>query len=434
MIKKLLSNKTIQNAGWLMGGKIIHMILSFVIGLLTTRYLGPSNYGLIGYATAYTTFFTAVCTLGIDAVIVKNFIDHPDEEGQALGTTIVLRLASSILSIGMITSSVAIVDAKESLTITVVALCSLGLIFESFDIFRQWFQSKLISKYYAIATLISYSVSSIYKLFLLISKRSVEWFALANSVDFCIVALVLFLFYKKNNGPKLSFSWHKGKELLSVSCSYILAGLMTAIYTATDKLMLKQMLGEASVGFYTLATTISCLWVFVLSAIIESMSPTIMEYYNSDKTSYIKYNKLLYAIVFYSSIFASVFICIIAPWFIKLVYGEAYLPSVPSLRIVVWCVAFSYLGVARNVWVVCEGMQRYLKYLYLGSALINVALNYLLIPILGAAGAAIASLATQVSTIFIFPALFREFRPNIKLVWEAILLKGLITKENKVAT
>ena len=68
-------NKTVRNAGWLIGGRIVHIILSFVIGLLSARYLGPGNYGLINYATAFATFFNAFCTLGINSVIVKNFID-----------------------------------------------------------------------------------------------------------------------------------------------------------------------------------------------------------------------------------------------------------------------------------------------------------------------------------------------------------------------
>ena len=93
-IKKLI-NKNVKNAGWLMAGRILHMILAFVIGLMTARYLGPSNYGLVHYAASYTTFFTSICTLGINSIIVKNFVDYPDEEGVALGTTIVLRIISS---------------------------------------------------------------------------------------------------------------------------------------------------------------------------------------------------------------------------------------------------------------------------------------------------------------------------------------------------
>ena len=90
-----------------------------------------------------------------------------------------------------------------------------------------------------------------------------------------------------------------------------------------------------------------------------------------------------------------------------------------------WYTAFSYLGVARNSWLVCKNAQKYLKYLYIGAAIINVVLNYCLIPIFGATGAAIASLITQVATSLIFPLVFRETRENAKLMLEAIVFKGI---------
>lgn len=428
MIKNI-KNKTIKNAGWLMVGRIIHMLLSFLISLLTARYLGPDNYGLINYATAYTTFFTAFCTLGINSVIVKNFIDHPEEEGETIGTALFLRLISSFLSVCVIAGIIKIIDANEPITLTVVVLYCLSLIFQVFDTFNYWFQSKLLSKYFAIATMISYAIASVYRVILLIFGKNVKWFAISNSIDYCIVAILLFAFYKLNNGPKLSFSRSKAKELLGVSRSYIFSGLMVAIYGATDKLMLKQMLGGTDVGYYALALSISTMWTFVLSAIIDSLKPTIMRYHNENKTLYYKTNTMLYAIVFYVSLIASVAISIIAPIFIKIVYGSAYLPSVQPLRIVVWYVAFSYLGVARDIWIVCERKQKYLKYLYIGSAAMNVALNFIMIPKWGINGAAIATVFTQISTIFVFPLFIKDFRPNVKLLLDAIKLRDILKKE-----
>lgn len=428
---KLFGNKTLKNAGWLIGGRVVHVILSFVIGLLTARYLGPDNYGLINYATAYSTFFTSFCTLGINSVIVKNFIDNPAEEGKTIGTTLVLRLISSILSLFTIVGIVRLVDGNEPVTLAVVALYCLGLIFNVFDTFNYWFQSKLQSKYYAIATIVSYIIASAYRVVLLIQGRSVQWFAIANSVDYCIVALLLVIFYKLNHGPKLSFSMKKGKELLSVSYSYILSGLMIAIYGATDKLMLKQMLDEASVGYYSLASSISTMWVFILSAVIDSLKPTIMKYHNENRLLYENMNRRLYAIIFYVSLLASSFIAVIAPLFISIIFGEEYLPAVTPLRIVVWYVAFSYLGVARDIWIVCERKQKNLKYLYIGSALLNVVLNYITIPKLGVNGAALSTLITQISTIFIFPLFIKDFRPNVKLMLEAIKLKGVFKTDDR---
>lgn len=419
-------NKTILNASWLIAGKIVHVLLSFFVGILTARYLGPNNYGLINYATAFATFFTSFCTLGINSVIVKNFIDHPEEEGETIGSTLVLRLVSSFLSLCTIVGIVSIIDANERITILVVALYCTSLVFHIFDTFNYWFQSKLLSKYYAIATLVSYLVASAYRIILLMLGKSVIWFAIGNSIDYCIVAIMLFVFYKMNHGPKLSFSVKKSKELLSISCSYILSGLMVAIYGATDKLMLKQMLDDTAVGYYALALSISTMWVFILSAIIDSLKPTIMRYHNTDKIMYEKTTRQLYAIVFYLSLLASSFIALIATIFIRIVYGNEYLPAVAVLRVVVWYVAFSYLGVARDVWIVCERKQKYLKYIYMFSAILNVILNLITIPRMGANGAALSTVITQFCTIFVFPLFIKDLRTNVKLLFDSIRMRGVL--------
>ena len=96
ILPSLFRNKTVRNAGYLIIGKIIQMVFSLVVGLLTARYLGPANYGLINYAGAYTAFFASFCTLGINSVLVKELVDHPHEEGMVLGTNLLLRSVSSI--------------------------------------------------------------------------------------------------------------------------------------------------------------------------------------------------------------------------------------------------------------------------------------------------------------------------------------------------
>ncbi len=85
-------------------------MLAFVVGIFEACYLGPSNYGLINYAAAYATFFASLCTLGINSVIVKNFVDHPDQQGETIGTTLLLRAISSLLSALAIIGIVSVVD------------------------------------------------------------------------------------------------------------------------------------------------------------------------------------------------------------------------------------------------------------------------------------------------------------------------------------
>lgn len=425
VIKSLVKNKEAKNAGWLIGGRIVQMLISLIVGVLTARYLGPGNYGLVNYGSAYVSFFSSLCTLGINSIIVKDFVDYPEEQGVTIGSTLIARAASSFLSAIMIVSVSSIVDSEEPITIAVVALCSIALLFQVFDTFNYWFQYRYQSKVTAIAILVAYIVTAVYRIVLLLLGAKVQSFALASSVDYVVLGLFYFIAYKKSGGPALKFSWAKTKSLLGNSYHYILSGMMVAIYGQTDKFMLKQMLNETYVGYYSTATAICSMWVFVLSAVIDSMNPTIMRLYKTDYEQYEKKNKQLYAIVFYVSIFVSVLFLIFGDLAIRILYGEEYAPAGLPLKIITWYTAFSYLGVARNAWIVCEGKQKYLKYMYLSAAIINVLLNFVFIPILGASGAALASLITQVCTCIILPLFFKEMRRNSVLMLQAIMLKGI---------
>lgn len=426
--RNLLKNRTLRNALWIIGGRLVHKGLAFCVGILAARYLGPGNYGLIDYVAAYTTFFASLCTLGIDSVIIKDFVEHPEEEGQAIGTTLVLRGASSLLSGVMILGIVAIADRGEKTTLLVAALGSVGLVFRAFDTVQQWFQSRLKSRYVSMAALIAFAAAACYKLALLVTGRSVEWFALATAVEYVVLAVILLIAYRHSGGPKLCFSRRKAKALLGASGSYILSGLMISVYAATDRLMLKHMLDTSAVGYYGLAVSLSTAWGFVLRAVIDSVYPDLIRSYSRGREVFERKNRQLYAMVIYGALAASVAVCLLARPIVAVLYGDAYLAAVPPLRIVVWYTVFSYLGVARNAWVVCENKQRYLTYLYFGAAVVNVLLNLAMIPRWGTSGAAWASLLTQVATTVVLPLLIPALRPNGRLMLEAAMLKDVFSK------
>lgn len=423
MIKRLLKNAVVKNAGWLIVGRVAQMLISLVVGLLTARYLGPSNYGLINYANAYTAFFMAFCTLGINSVLVQEFINNPDQEGTIIGSTLAMRAISSFCSAGMIIAIVSIVEKDEPTTIAVTALCSIGLLFNIFETFNYWFQSKLQSKVTSIVILVSYAVTALYKVVLLVLNKSVLWFAFSTALDYICIGILLLIAYRKYNGKALSFSKDVSKRILKKSVPFILPSLMVSIYGYADKFMLKQMLDESSTGYYASATAVCSMWTFVLTAIIDSMYPTIMESYKTDKALFEKKNRQLYAIVFYVSVAVSLFISIFSKPIVSILYGQAYLPAVNPLRVITWYTAFSYLGVARNAWIVCENKQKLLKYIYIVSALSNVVLNCFFIPSFGATGAALASLITQILTTLVVPLFIKDIRYNSVLMIEGILLR-----------
>ncbi|MCI8333520.1 MAG: flippase [Lachnospiraceae bacterium] len=418
-------NKFFSNTIWIISGKIFQMALQLVVGMITARYLGPSNYGVIGYTASYVAFFTSIANLGFCNVAVKEFLDKPEEQGKTLGTMIGFRIFSGFLSMTAILVLVYILDDGDALIIKVAFLQSLALVFQAFEMITYWYQSRLEAKSSVKIETVAYIIVAAYKIAILIQQKNVVWFAFTTTLDALVIAVFLLISYYQKKKQELSFSICRGKEILRKSYHFIISGLMVAIYTQMDRIMLKQMLNEYIVGLYSSAMNISSMWGFILAAIINSAQPVIISSKGKNNELYIKQIKRLYSSIIWIGIFVAGGISLCSKFVIGNMYGKDYLSASGTLTISVWFEIFAMLGTARGIWCMCENKVKYIKY-YLGiGAVLNVALNYFLIPIYGPSGAAVATLVTQFVTSVIAPALFKETRIHTKYVIEAFLLKGI---------
>lgn len=427
-ITKLFKNKNLSNATWLICGRLIQSVLALIINFLTARYLGPSNYGLISYAASIVAFAVPIMQLGFNNIMVQELTNNPEDEGEILGTSILLSIISGLACIVGIFVFTLVANSGEMQTTIVCVLYAIMLIFQATEMILYWFQYKLMSKYTAIVSLCAYLVVSGYKIFLLATSQDVTWFAISYSIDYCIISLTLFFIYKKLGGKNFSFSVDVAKRMFSRSKFYILSGLAVVVYAQTDKVMLKIMMGDTETGLYTAAVTTAGMVSFVYSAIIDSLRPTIFEHKkNEDIDGYEKKIILLYNIIVYLSLIQSVAMTILAPLLIKILYGSAYQLSVSALQIIVWYTTFSYYGGAKDVWILGEGKQKYLIWLNVCGAIMNVIINFILIPIWGINGAAIASLITQIFTNIIMLIIIKPLRRNQKLLLKALNPKVLFS-------
>lgn len=413
-------NKVVKNVSWILICKIIQAVLNLLISMLSARYLGPSNFGLINYADSIVAFMVPLMQLGLRSTLVNEFIKYPDEEGRTLGTTLLLNLASALLCIVGIAAFVFITNYGEKTTIIACILYSINLIFQALEMTRYWFQAKLLSKYTSLISLIAYIIVSAYKIYLLVAQKSIYWFAIAQAIDYCLIAVLLLFTYNKLGGQKLSFSFIRSKDMLGKSKYYIISGMMVTIFAQTDRLMIKNMIDDAATGYYSAAVTCAGMASFVFAAIIDSMRPVILENKNKLSESYELNVSRLFSIVFYMSLIQCVAMTVLAKPIVYILYGKEYLSSANVLRLVVWYVTYSYFGTVRNIWILAEKQQKLLWRINLAGAILNVILNLLLIPVWGMYGAAFASVITQFFTNFILGFIMKPLRECNRL-----MLKGM---------
>ena len=423
MMQSKLSRQVRISASVTLVCKVIQAVLALVISMLTARYLGPGQYGILGYAISAATFVTPTALLGFHAILVRELIDQPEKEGEILGTAVFSSFVSSLVMAGGIFCFNRLFSDHEALTEMTCLLYSMVLATQSVELIQYWFQAKVQNHCPAICTLIAYIFISIYQLVLIRRGRPVTWFAVAKALEYLIAAIGLWFVYWHRGGCKLSFSFARLKGMLSRSAPYILSLTLVMTFAQVDHIMVKIMLGEEATGFYSAAVTCANLTEFIFIAVIDTIRPTILEAHNDLTGSYETRLTELYSFVIYLALAQSIFITALARPIITLLYGNAYLDATGVLRLLVWYTVFVYIGFVRDIWILAEAKQKYLWRINLMGALSNIALNYLMIPKFGIEGAALASMLTQAFTNVGVGLIYAPLRGN-----NACLLRGLNPK------
>lgn len=427
MKKFRTNNRIVNNSAWIIAERLMQMAVSIFINAVSARYLGTSSWGAINYCASFINIFTALSTLGLEYVVIKEMISNPEDEGKIVGTSMIMRVISSMLSIFCIQILVGVLKDGNPFYLLIAFLQSLQLIFKAAELIDFWFQSKLESKHVSIAKGITYVVVAAWKIWIILAAKSEAWFAFSATLDAIVVGIVLLYMYRKQNGQSLSWSTTWCKRLLSQSKHFIIASMITVIYSEMDKIMLGSMMNDAEVGIYTAAYGIAFMWVFIPNAIMNSYRTAIVEGYNT-KTNYLERLRTLYSILIWLGIIVGIGVLIFGKLAIWILFGEDFIGAVPSLNLLIWSTLFSHLAVARNTWIVCENLHKYSRIFPIWGVVVNLGLNFVLIPIYGAAGAAFATLATQFVITMIAPLFYKDTRPSVKHMMNAFFAKDLLDR------
>jgi O-antigen/teichoic acid export membrane protein len=395
--------KYFRNAGWLMFGKILSMIVAFVIA----RHLKAANFGDLSFADAFTFIVAAVAALGLDSFIIREIIVEPEKQSEILGTSLVLRLAVSIILIPLTVTIYLLFHhyaEKPGISLTwIIVIMSSAAVFKSFNIIDSYFQSQVASKYVVQVQNVCVIISAALKMILVITKMPLIYFAIALTFDSVILALGLIYMYHKKGFTLMSwtFSSSRAKGLLKKSFPLILSAVMVSIYMKIDSVMLKSE-GSITVGVYSAAAKISEAWYFIPTAIVSSVFPAIIHARKTDLERYHKRMVNLYDLLVMISLPVAIFISFFANQIVQLIYAEGYNGAGPMLSIHIWSGIFVFLGSASSQYLLAEGYTMISFQRTAMGAVVNILLNLWLIPLYGGIGASVATLiACMVSTFYL---------------------------------
>ncbi|WP_417541621.1 flippase [Methylophaga thalassica] len=429
MLKKILSLRLHKgflrywkNFSWLMAEKILRMFVGLTVGVWVARYLGPEQYGLLSYAQSFVFIFSALSTLGLDSIIVRELIKDDSRRDLILGTGFYLKLVATILVLPILVVTVSFSDNDFETNLLILIIFS-STLFQSVNVIDYFCQSTVMSKYVAYANSISLFFSSIAKVIFIIYQLPLIAFAALVVFDAVVVSIGLLFFYQKRLKLSLqswSFDFQVAKSLLKYSWPMILSGIVLTIQARIDQVMIKQMVGNTEVGYYSVAMRLIELFAFIPIILKDTLYPSIQnaKAYSVDLYTHRLLN--FYRLNFILFIITAVPIYLFSEFLVVFLFGEAYRPAGILLALMAIRLFFANMGVARGAFITAENLFKFSLLTMIIGTVVNITLNYFLIMKYQAIGAVIATIISFFITIYLLDYIYSKTRRNVVLQIKSI--------------
>jgi O-antigen/teichoic acid export membrane protein len=403
----------VSNTGWQFADNLLRMGIGLFVGIWIARYLGPEQFGLLSYALAFVTLFSALASLGLDDIVVRDIVRDPASRNEILGSAFFLKVIGGALSFLASTGSIFLLRPTDSLSHWMVGIVAAGAVFQAMNIIEFWFHSQVQAKYSVIAKNAAFIICAVIKIGLILVKAPLIAFAWVSLVEIVIGSTALVVAYRYR-GLRLQdwrVSLEKAKILLRDSWPLVFSSIVIMVYLRIDQVMLGEMIGSEEVGIYSVAVRLAEVWFFVPTAIYWSVFPSVVEAKAQSELLFYERLQKLYNLMALSAYAVAVPVTLSAQWLVGTLFGEDYVRGGPMLAVLIWANVFISLEMARSSFLTAMNWTRiYFLTVFLGGVL-NVVLNYYLIPKYGGMGAVIASLISywfaSHGSCFLFKSLFR---------------------------
>jgi len=386
----------IRNSILLNFASIVEKTLAFIIIVLLARYLGKADFGRYVFAFSFVSLFLVFFEFGFNTLLIREIAKDRSFSIDYFSNAITIQLILSLIGSGIIVLSINLLG-YPSTVIQAVYLVMLLVIFNSLSSsFRATFIAFERIEIDAILTILTKGIILI-GIVLCIYYNANLLLIIFVSLIASIINLLLsaFLVSKKFFRFTIKINKDRINGIIKEAFPFALLTVFVMIYFQIDTVMLSKMKGDIAVGLYNASYKIVFVLMFLSTSIAMAVFPTISRLYISRKGMTEELYSRAFKYLFILAIFSSIVISILAERVIDIIYGKDFYDAAPILRIIIWVLPFMFLSNFMGRILGAIGHQGVVAWIAGVSAIINVVLNLILIPVYSYFGAAIATIITE---------------------------------------
>ncbi len=325
-----LKAKTVQGIGWSGLSQILQVLLQFIITAILARLLAPNDFGLLAMVLVFTNVVNIISDFGLSTALIQR-TELTEEHLSSIfwlnifiGIFLALILSfSSPLIAGFFNE-----DQLVPITIAIAASIFISF-FDSVQtaVLTREMNFKVLNMI-KIVSILGGGIIGVTMAFAGYGVWSLVW----KTIGFCCIKVILSWTLCRWR-PRALLKWLRVKELLKFGLNLTGFSIVNYISRNLDNLLIGRFLGSVSLGYYNLAYRLLTFPLRNISNVFGLvMFPSLSAIQDDKKKvchAYLKTVRYIAVITF--PVMTS--LCIIAPQFVRVIYGPQWERSILLLQI-----------------------------------------------------------------------------------------------------
>jgi O-antigen/teichoic acid export membrane protein len=391
-----------RNVGILAIRQVSTWASTFILLLFLPRLLGPAAYGKFTLGQSLTDIFALFIDFGGQFWITKAVSRNHEHGAQIMMDAFALRVFLWVISF-LCMNLYALIAGYDDITRMIIIIFSLALIWNSgTGVLIGVYQGFEEMRYLALSSIVATSFISGVGVFFLLHGVGPVGFTIIKTLGGLTSFLVCAFFIKRVVGKFPRVNWKNAIHQLRQGIPYLLNSIFGVIYYRIDVVMLSLLTPPVVVGWYGASYRFFDSLMFIPSIFTISIFPALSRMWGEKKMSIGRSVQKSLDFILILGIPISVGIFSFSEEIISIFYGlHGYQQSVLLLKIFAIGMLLVYVDIMLGTALLASDKQRQLSVLSFSAIIVNVGLNYALIPFTqihftnGGIGSAVATIITE---------------------------------------
>jgi O-antigen/teichoic acid export membrane protein len=396
--------------------KIISTVLALVAIGFVTRYLGKDGFGNYATMLAFFAFFNAIGDLGLQSVTAREISRKNAKESHIMSNILTLRL---IISFSILIFTPALVfflpystDLKFAIIIAAVAFIFSSVSMTLNGIFQKHLAMDKVATIELGGKLVQLGI------IIVAVQNHLGFIAIAFALlgYMTFNALVVFWMSRQYFIFSFQFDWQYWKGFLAQSIPLGIASVVGFAYFKADTILLSFLQTSAAVGIYNVAYKVIENLIFFPAMVAGLVLPLLSRFVFTERDRFDLIANKTFKVFLVLVVPLVIGVFFLAPQIVNIIGGAGFPESAAVLRILIFALAFIFFGQFFNTILVVSNLQSKLMQALIAAAVINISLNFFLIPRYSYIGASFTSVLTEMIVVaFSFTLVYKHthYRPNI---------------------